>query len=67
MHVHENLYTVLIRLCKYNLMPILNKPHYALKKIKTATAISSLISNTVVPNPYSHSTAFDPQSFVTLS
>ena len=22
-----------------------------------------LISNTVVPNPYSHSTAFDPQYF----
>ena len=42
-----------------------NLSHRALcfKKIKTTTTTVFLISNTVVPNPYSHSTAFDSQSF----
>ena len=36
------------------------------KKIRTTITIAFLIFNTVVPNPYNHSTAFDPQSFVPL-
>ena len=44
-------------------------PHRPLsfKKIKTTTITAFLIFNTVVPNPYSHSTAFGPQSFSILS
>ena len=49
-HIHENLCTILIPLCKYDL----NLPMF-------------LISNTAVSNPYSHSTGFDPQSFLPLS
>ena len=37
------------------------------KKITTITATIFLISNTVVPNPYSHCTSFDPQSYLKLS
>ena len=37
------------------------------KKIRTTTTTTFLISKTVVPNPYSHSIAFDPQSFTQLS
>ena len=37
------------------------------KKIKTTTTTALLISNTVVPHPYSHSTVFDHQSFAPLS
>ena len=44
-------------------------PHIPLhfKKIKTTFTTAFLISNTVVPTPYSCSTALDPQSFATLS
>ena len=37
-------------------------PHYpfCFKKIRTTTTIAFLISNTVVPNHYDHSSAFDP-------
>ena len=37
------------------------------KKIRTTTITAFLISNTVVQNSYSNSTAFDPQSFAPLS
>ena len=37
------------------------------KKIRTTTTTAFLIFNTVVPNPYSLSTAFDSHSFVPLS
>ena len=37
------------------------------KKIKTITTTAFLTSNTVVPNPYNHSAAFDLQSFTPLS
>ena len=40
--------------------------HYALKKTRTTTT-TFLISNRVVPNPYNHSTAFEPQSIASLS
>ena len=67
-HVHKNLYTVLIPLCKNNLN-LSNLSHRLLcfKKIKTTTTTAFLISNTVVLNPYSHSAASDPQSFAPLS
>ena len=44
-------------------------PHRPLcfKKTRTTTTSAFLISNIVVPYPYSHSTAFDPQSFTPLS
>ena len=44
-------------------------PHKPLcfKKIQTTTTTAFLISNTALPNPYSHSTAFNPQSFAPLS
>ena len=59
--VHENSCTVLIPLRKNNLyLPISHTDHYALI---TTTTTAFLISNTVVRNPYTHSTAFDPQSF----
>ena len=63
--LHKNLCTVLIPLCKNNL----NFPDRPLcfKKIRTTTTTTFLISNTIVSNPYSHSTAFDPQSFTSLS
>ena len=40
-----------------------NLPHKPLcfKKIKANTTKAFLISSTVVPNPYSHSTTFNPQ------
>ena len=65
LRVHENSCTVLISPSKNNL----NLSHRPLcfKKIEATTTTVFLISNTVVPNPYSHSTAFDPQSFATLS
>ena len=37
------------------------------KKIRTTTITAFLISNTVVQNSYSNSTAFNPQSFAPLS
>ena len=37
------------------------------KKIRKTTSAAFLISNTVVPNPYSHSIAFNSQSFTLLS
>ena len=37
------------------------------KNIRKTTTTAFLISNTVVPNPCSHSRAFDPQSFTQLS
>ena len=45
-----------------------NLPHRQLsfKKIRTTTT-AFLVSSKVVPNPYSHSTAFVPQSFTPLS
>ena len=45
-----------------------NLPHRPLcfKKIKTITTTAFSISSTVVLNPYSHSTAFGPQSFAPL-
>ena len=60
--VHENSCTVLIPLCKNNLNLLISYTdhYYCFKKIKTTTTTVFLISNTVVPNPYSHSTAFDP-------
>ena len=66
LRVHENSCTVLlISPSKNNL----NLPHRPLcfKKIKATTTTVFLIPTTVVPNPYSHITAFDPQSFATLS
>ena len=36
------------------------------KKIRTTTTTGFLISNTVVPNPYSHSTTFDLKFFAPL-
>ena len=47
----------------------LNFPHRLLcfKKIKATTTTASLISNLVVLNLYSQSTAFNPQSFILLS
>ena len=35
--------------------------------LRTTTITVFLISNTVVPNPYSHSATFNPQSFAPLS
>ena len=60
--VHENSCTVLIPLRKNNLNLLISYTdhYYCFKKIKTTTTTVFLISNTVVPNPYSHSTAFDP-------
>ena len=54
---------------EHNLELLTACPHGLLsfKKIRTTTAAVFLISNTVVPNPYSHSTALDPQSFTLLS
>ena len=42
-----------------------NLPHRSLcfQKIRKTTTTAFLTSNTAVPNPYSHSTAFNPQSF----
>ena len=37
------------------------------KNLRTTTTATFLISNTVVPNPYSHSAAFDPQSLAPFS
>ena len=42
-------------------------PHKSLCFRKIRTTITFLISNTVVLNPYSHSTACDPQSFAPLT
>ena len=50
--------------------PVLSTYHNGvLLVVLTHTALSfkKLISNTVVPNPYSRSSAFDPQSFTPLS
>ena len=53
-----------------------NTDDYALRKTATATTTTTttttraknfLITNRVVSNPYSHSTTFDPRSFVALS
>ena len=46
------------RTANYAIMP---------KKIRTTTTTAFLISNTVVLNPYSHSTAFNPHFFTPLS
>ena len=48
---------------------LITYPHRPIcfKKIRTTTIGVLLISNTVVPNPCSHSAAFDPQSFASLS
>ena len=65
---HENSCTVLIPLCKNNLnMQISHIDHYALRKRKATTTGAFLISNTVLPNSYSHSAAVDPKSFTPLS
>ena len=52
---------------EYNWELLIVCPHMPLcfKKIRTTTTTKFLISNTVVLNPYSHST-FDPQSFAPL-
>ena len=63
--VHKILCMVLIPLCDLNL-PISHRP-LGFKKIKTTTTTAFLISNTIVPHLYCHSTAFDPQSFAPLS
>ena len=48
---------------------LFTRPHRPLwfKIIRTTTTTAFLISNTVIPNPYSHSIAFNPQSFARLS
>ena len=48
---------------------LIARPHWLLcfKKIRTTTTTAFLIFNTVVPNPYSNSTAFQSQSFIPLS
>ena len=58
LRVLKNLFTGLIPLCKNNL----NLPHRPIcfQKIRATTAAAFLPSNTVVSNPYSHSTALDP-------
>ena len=66
-HVHANGVTWtrkfkhgMIPLCKNNLnLPIFHSPLCS-KKIKITTTTAFLISNTVVPNPYSHIRAFIP-------
>ena len=68
LNINKNLYMVLIPLCKINLsLPISHTDYNSFKKIKTTTTTAFLISNTVVPNSYSHSTAFNPQYFAPLS
>ena len=63
----QNLCTVLIALCKNNLkLPISHKDHYAVKN-ENNLCQSVFNSNTVVPNPYCHSTAFGLQSLALLS
>ena len=53
-------------LCKNNLnLPISHKDYYYASKKRTTTT-TFLISNTVFPNPCSHKTVFDPQSFTPL-
>ena len=61
LHVQENLCTVLIPLC----IESANLPHKPLcfKETKANTTKALLISSTVVPNPYSHSTTINPQPF----
>ena len=68
LHVHKNLCMVLLLLCIKNLNLLIShtKP-LCFEKIKTNTTTAFLISNTVVPNSYNHSTIFNPQSFVSLS
>ena len=48
---------------------LFTRPHRPLwfKKIRTITTTAILISNTVVPNPYTHSIAFNGQFFSQLS
>ena len=57
---------VLIPLCKNNLNLSVSQIDHCFKK-KRNTTTAFLISNTVVPIPYSHSTVFDPQSFAPIS
>ena len=61
--INENLCTVLIPLSKNNFESA-NLPHKPLcfTKIKTTSTTAFLISITVVPNPYSRSTALDSQT-----
>ena len=69
LRVHKNSCTLFISLFKNRLNPIFaNTPHRPLYFTKiTTTSTAFLTSNTAVSNPYSHSTAFDPQSFASLS
>ena len=68
LRVHKNSCTLFISLFKNRLNPIFaNTPHRPLYFTKiTTTSTAFLTSNTAVSNPYSHSTAFDPQSFASL-
>ena len=51
--------------CRNYLLPKLHRP-LCFKNIWTTTTTAFLISNTVVPNLYSHSAAFDPQSLTPI-
>ena len=59
---------LVLSICQYWELLIAN-PHRPLcfKKIRTTTSTAFLNSNTVVLNPYNHSTTFIPQSFAPLS
>ena len=66
LHMHKNLSTLLIENTVENyLLPAILP--FCFKKIRTITTAAFLISNTVVPNPYCHIAALDPQSFAPLS
>ena len=60
-HWYYQLWTIEIYLSPTHTEPL------CFNKIRTTNSIVFLISNTVVPNPYSHKTAFDHQSFAPLS
>ena len=62
--MHANGVTHAKKICaQYNL----STKTIMLQEKETTTTIVFLISNTVVPNPYSHHKSFDPQSFAPLS
>ena len=70
LHAQLWLHVMCMKICARYWLPtqlLITCPHKPLcfKKIRTTT-IAFLIFNTVVPNPYSHSTAFNPQSFIPL-
>ena len=63
-----NCFCPLVLTTCHNWELLIAHPHKPLCFHKITTLITSfLISNTVFPNPYSHSTVFDPHSFAPLS